>query len=224
MRVRSEGGSVASVAVMAFLGLALFGALAFGLWANSQKSTYKNNLDTKISAAVSEALAKQEKELSDKYTQEAKKPSKVFKGPVTYGSISFEYPKSWSAYVDLSSSSQPINAYFHPNEVPGINGQTKAHYALRVELVDNLYSDVIGQLGGGIKEGKITANAFVPEKLRSTSNVQPGTRFDGEITQDVSGAMVAIQTRDKTLKIYTESKDYLNDFNNVVLPSLTFAP
>ncbi len=224
MRVRTQGGSIASVAVIGLLGLALFGALGFGFWANQGKADYQNNFDTKVASSVSEALAKQEEELGQKYNDEAKKPNKTFKGPVTYGSIVFEYPKTWSAYVDLSSSSQPINAYFHPNEVPGVSGQSDINYALRVELVDNVYSQVIQELSTGLKEGSVTANAFVPEKLKSIPNVQPGTRFDGAIEDKVDGAMVAIQTRDKTLKIYTQSKDYLNDFNNVVLPSLTFAP
>ncbi len=224
MRVRSQGGSIATVALIGFLVLALFGALGFGLWANKGKTDYKSNFDSKVSVAVSEALGKQEKELAEKYSEEAKKPNKTFKGPVTYGSIVFDYPKTWSAYVDLSSTSQPINAYFHPNEVPGTGGQTMTHYALRVELVNSVYSQVIQQLSSGIKDSSLTASAFVPEKLKSTSNVQPGTRFDGQIEKEVDGALVAIQTRDKTLKIYTQSKDYLNDFNNVVLPSLTFAP
>jgi hypothetical protein len=35
---------------------------------------------------------------------------------------------------------------------------------------------------------------------------------------------VVIKVRDKTLKIYTESPQYLSDFNNIVLKSLSFAP
>ncbi len=224
MQVRSQGGSVATVAIISILVLALFGSLAFGLYAAKGRADYKNNVEYKVSAAVAEALAKQEKELGKKYEEESKKPTKTFKGPVTYGSIVFDYPKTWSAYVELSNSSQPINAYFYPLEVPGTDGQTKVKYALRAELVNSVYSEVIKQLSNGIKEGKVTANAFIPEKMKSTANLQPGTRFDGQFEQDTDGAMVAIQTRDKTLKIYTESKDFINDFNNVVLPSLTFAP
>jgi len=36
--------------------------------------------------------------------------------------------------------------------------------------------------------------------------------------------MLIIRVRDKTLKISTQSNDYLNDFNNIILSSLTFAP
>ena len=53
--------------------------------------------------------------------------------------------------------------------------------------------------------------------------------INGPITQDQNGngqtgAMLIIPVRDKTLQIYTESSDYLSDFNNIVLPSLTFVP
>jgi hypothetical protein len=36
--------------------------------------------------------------------------------------------------------------------------------------------------------------------------------------------MVIIKVRDKTLEIYSESADYQDDFNNIVLASLSFAP
>jgi hypothetical protein len=36
--------------------------------------------------------------------------------------------------------------------------------------------------------------------------------------------MVVIKVRDKTLKIYTESTDYMSDFNDIVLKNLTFSP
>jgi hypothetical protein len=36
--------------------------------------------------------------------------------------------------------------------------------------------------------------------------------------------MLVIKVRDKTLEISTESNDYLNDFNNIILASLTFVP
>ena len=48
MRVRSQGGSIASVAVTGLLVLALFGALGFGFWANQGRADYKNKFDTKL--------------------------------------------------------------------------------------------------------------------------------------------------------------------------------
>jgi len=62
--------------------------------------------------------------------------------------------------------------------------------------------------------------------MKGTTNVVAGTYLNGQINQhdqDQRGAMVVIKVRDKTLQIYTESNDYLNDFNQV-LSSLTFAP
>jgi len=64
--------------------------------------------------------------------------------------------------------------------------------------------------------------------MQGVANVQPGTRLDGAINQTQTGAqngsLVVIKIRDKTLKIYTESTDFVGDFNNVILSNLTFVP
>ncbi|MEK7096314.1 MAG: hypothetical protein AAB896_03435, partial [Patescibacteria group bacterium] len=132
------------------------------------------------------------------------------------------YPKTWSGYVDESVSSQPINGYFHPAIVPGL--QSKAAYALRVELVDTDYSSVLGQHDSEIKDGSTKASAYIPPKMVAVTNVQPGIRLDGVLDSSTSGSMIIIKVRDKTLQVYTQSNDFLNDFNNTILTSLTFAP
>jgi hypothetical protein len=95
-------------------------------------------------------------------------------------------------------------------------------------LVTGNYAQIVQQLNSQVKLGKIKAAAYVPPKVNGVANVQPGTRFDGQLVQTnagpLTGSMVVIQVRDKVLKIYTLSNSYLNDFNNIVLPSLTFIP
>ncbi len=51
-----------------------------------------------------------------------------------------------------------------------------------------------------------------------------GTRLDGLLEPDREGSMVIFPLRDKTLKISTESKEFEDDFNNIVLQRLTFVP
>lgn len=222
MSAKNQNGSVLSVFLIVILVLGLLGALGFGLWANSGRQDYKNNADVKIAAAVKVVKDAQAAELQRGFDELSKSPSKTFQSGVSSGSVTFSYPKSWSAYVDESSNTQPINGYFHPNQVPGV--QSKASYALRVEMVSTDYSQVVNGLSSKTKDGTLKAAAYIPPKMAGQANVQPGTRFDGPIDQDKTGSMVVIKVRDKTLKIYTESVDFLSDFNNIILPSLTYLP
>lgn len=216
-------------ALFAIIALAvlLVVSLAFGAWAYGGRQDYKNNTDKKIASAVSNAKTAQAAQLQQQFNEQSKNPNKTFKGPATYGSVSFNYPKTWSAYVDESDTNEPINAYFYPDQVPGINSQ--AAYALRVELVNIDYANVLQQFNANLTAGLSTAAAYVPPKMKNTANIQPGTRLDGAIGQGnsggiINGSMVILKVRDKTLQVYTQSTDFLNDFNNTILPSLTFAP
>jgi hypothetical protein len=218
----SAGGGAKNTIIILLLIILLVASLGFGGWAYSQMLSYKNDTDKKISSAVASAKAAQAKEVQDAFD---KANTKQFKGSSNYGSVSFSYPKTWSAYVDTSGGSQPINAYFHPDQVPGISG--KSAYALRVELVSSDYSQVVQQYSGAIKDGTVTSRAYMPPKLGGVTNAQPGTLLSGQINSSDNtqrGSALIIRVRDKTLKISTQSNDYLNDFNNVILTSLTFAP
>jgi hypothetical protein len=200
-------------------------SLIFGGWAFSKMQDYKTNSDKKTKAAVASAVlaAQQAQKVQD--DQDNKSPNKTFQGSPTYGSISFNYPKTWSAYVDTTNTSEPINAYFQPDVVPGI--QSKTAYALRLELLSTDYSQIVQQLSSQIQQGNLTAKAYLPPKLNGVTNVQPGTLFSGQInSQDTTqrGTLLVIKVRDKTLQISTQSNNYLSDFNNTVLASLSFAP
>jgi hypothetical protein len=217
-----QDGSALTLVLIAVLVCGLLGSLIFGLTAYQGKQDYKTKSDDKSAAAVSAALSAQKFELQKSFDEQSKSPYKTFKGPVTYGTITFNYPKSWSAYVEQGDTSKPINAYFYPDQVPGTQSDTA--YALRVELNDSAYDQAVSQFSDSVKTGKLTATAYIPPKLNGVANVQPGTLLSGAISDNKTGSMLIIQTRDKTLQIYTESKDFVSDFNNVILPSLTFAP
>lgn len=214
--------SFKSTLIIVILILALAAALAFGYWSFTSRQDYKNSSDKKIAAAVAGALAAQKSSLQKQFDDQSKQPFKTYSGSSTYGSISFNYPKTWSAYVDETSTNEPINGYFHPNQLPGL--QSGAAFALRVELVDTTYDQVMGQYASQIKSGSVTSSAYIPPKVAGVANVLPGSRLSGAINQNQVGSMVVMKVRDKTLQIYTESNDYLNDFNNIILPSLSFVP
>ncbi len=209
------------------LGVLLIASLAFGYWAFSGRQDYKNNTDKKVSAAVAAAQTAQAAKLQAQFDEQSKSPYKTYTGSATYGSVSFNYPKTWSAYVDETGNTQPIDGYFYPGQVPGIEGSTA--YALRVELVNDDYATVLNQFQSNIQNNSVKASAYLPPKMKGVANAQVGTRFDGVIGQNQQGAsqtgsMVVLKVRDKTLQIYTQSNDYLPDFNNIILASLTYSP
>lgn len=221
---RDQQGSVAALAVIAVLAVLLILTAIFAFSTYSTGQDYKNNSDKKAAAAVEKAKAEQAKELQAKFDEEYKKPNLTYKGPPAYGSVTFDYPKTWSAMV-AEGGSQLLNGYFYPQIVPGTESDTA--FALRVEVVDTPYSQVVEQYESEITSGRLKARAYIPPKMEAVANTQPGLRYDGDFSDGLaakSGSMVVIQVRDKTLKIYTEAVNFRSDFDNTVLPSLTFLP
>jgi hypothetical protein len=210
---------------LVIVSLLLVLALAFGIWAFGGRQDYKNNVDKKIAVAIAAAKKDQAAQLQAQFDEQSKSPYKTFNGSATYGSVSFQYPKTWSAYVN-SDSNQPVNAYFFPGEVPGTDSQIA--YPLRVELVNTDYSQVLQQFTSQISQGNLKASAYIPPKMKDKTNVLPGTRFDGAIGQsgnnDIVGSLVVIKVRDKTLQISAQTQAAVKDFDNIILPSLTFVP
>jgi hypothetical protein len=219
---RTGKGSLVTTVVLVLL---LIAAIGFGGWAYSKMLDYKNNSDQKAAAAVASSKKQITDQLQAQFDQQSKQPYKTFTGSPTFGSITFNYPKSWSAYVDSTDSNEPINGYFHPDVVPGVNSKTA--YALRVELVSDDYSQVLQNFQSSASQGGLTAKAYVPPKMQGAANVTAGTYLSGQINpqdQTQIGNMVIIKVRDKTLEIYSESAAFADDFNNTVLSSLTFVP
>lgn len=206
------------------LAVLLAATTGFGYWAFMGMQDYKNNADKKVAAAVAAAEKAQAAKLQAGFDEQSKAPHRTYSGSPTYGSISFSYPRTWSAYVDESSGSQPIDGFFHPVQVPST--QSESPFALRLELINQEYTDAVGRFQSGIDTGKVKASAYLPPKLKDTANATPGMLLTGDVLQDSKsqGTMLIIKVRDKTLQVYTESNSYAEDFNSIILPSLAFAP
>lgn len=216
---KSSRKSLAAIIILAVL---LVASLVFGYSSYTKGQDYKNNSDEKSAVAVEAAKKAQAAELQVSYDEQAKTPHKTYQSSAVAGSVTFSYPKTWSAYVDETSAAQLINGYFYPGQVP--SAQSPTAFALRVEMVSTDYSQIVAQYAAQIKKGTLTATAYVPPKMVGVANVQAGTRFDGALDKNKTGSMVVIKVRDKTLKISTESNNFLSDFNGAILASLKFSP
>ncbi len=130
------------------------------------------------------------------------------------GRVSFNYPKTWSVYIDNPGNGGTYAAYLNKDQVPSVNGNNK--FGLRVSILDQNYSQVLQQYQGLLQSGALRSSV-------AQASGYNGTRLDGHFTPQVNGAAVIFKVRDKTLVLQTDLQSYVPDFNNVV-KSLTFNP
>jgi len=218
MRNNQAGFINALLIALIACGVALLALVGFGAWAYGSRQDYKLNSDKKSATAA--AAAKEKTQAADAvlYAEQAKNPLKTHVGPDAFGSVTVQYPKTWSAYV-IENSGTPMNNYFHPDIVPDTNKTTNA-YALRVQIVQSSYAAVMTQYNGLAVAKRVTVN---PYKLPKVPSIV-GSRVDGQITAQKQGSMIVLPLRNVTLQISTESQDFENDFNTIILPNLTFSP
>jgi hypothetical protein len=218
--LRSESG-MANILIGPFiLTVILFLAAAgFGAWAYSGMQDYKTNADQKIAVAVADAKKTEDTAKDAEFAQKEKYPLQSYTGPSTYGSVTLTYPKSWSAFVtEQPTGTAVVDGYFYPHIVPGFYSGTS--YALRVQIVQQTYSNEIHKYDGPLRSGKAQAT---PYRFAKQPDIL-GTRIDGLLTPTQKGSVVMVPIRDKTLEIWTEADTYVNDFNTIILPSVAFTP
>lgn len=200
--------------------LLLIGAGIFGYWAYTGREDYKNNVDQKVSAAVTLARQQEAAVKEEEFIQREKLPFRTYNGPGDFGSITISYPKTWSAYIsDDGSGSTPVDGYLHPSVVPSTTNQNNM-FALRVQVLSQNYSDVIATFSSKVQSKMATVSPYALPKVPSVV----GVRVEGQIVGNKTGNMVALPLRDKTLEIWTEGNQYRNDFNNNILPNFSFVP
>lgn len=210
-------GSVLVILSIIFLVIGLLGAIGFAVWAFSERQDYKNNVNSKIITAVQANTKKVQAEDATAFAEELKNPLKTFVGPEAFGTINISYPKTWSVYAIAGGGNSPVDLYAYPDVVPSVNDQASS-FALRVQVVEQKYSAVLQQYSGQQKQGKLAVVPYVLPKVPGVT----GVRLDGQLTQNKQGSMVILPIRDKTLKIWTESNTFLDDFNDKILPNASF--
>ncbi len=215
----NEKGSTNVLLVPLILTILFFlAALVFGFWAFSSRQDYKNNVDKKIATAVEVAKQETATQKDNEFIEKEKLPLKEYSGPSSYGSVKVKYPKTWSAYVDETSSKAPVDAYFHPNFVPSIDSDS-ASFALRLQVVDRTFDQEVRQFDSDVSKGKTKAKSYKPVNVEGVV----GLRLDGEIIDKKRGTLILIKMRDKTLKIWTEADQFKKDFEDKILKNLTFS-
>lgn len=222
MKTLDQRGVLNALLIPLILVIIFFiGAAGFGYWAFSSRQDYKNNSDQKVAVAVEAAEERTQAADAKQYAEEAKRPLKTYVGPSSFGALTVQYPKTWSAHVieNVDNDSRPIDAYFHPDFVPDTGNQTKS-FALRIQLVGQSYDSVLDGYNGAAKNGKVTVAPYRLAKVPTAI----GSVVTGQIDSRKQGTMVVLPLRNMTLKIWADSSEYLPDLNNIILPNFSFTP
>lgn len=203
------------------LSLGLLGSGAFGVWAFGQRQDYKTNVDQKIAAAVAVNTKSVQAADAKTYAEQAQYPLKTFTGPEAYGSVVLTYPKTWSAYNASTSNSSgtPVDFYAHPDVVPAVSSDSSS-FALRMQVVNQQYATFTKQYANQLKQGTVAIKAYALPNNKTVT----GVRIDGQITTKKQGTIVLLPLRDKTLKIWTESTSYSDQFDKIILANARFTP
>jgi len=179
------------------------------VWALMNYFDQKNNVDTKVSAAVTTAVKDQADKDALEFEIADKKPNRQFSGPEDFGELRFDYPKTWSVYVANDATTDgAYEAYLNPVAVPTIDEETQ--FGLRVKIETKNYDKVIAEeYADLVKEGKLKSSVI-------KAGGQDATRVDGSFTDNIRGSAVIFKLRDKTVTLRTDADTFKTDFDAII--------
>lgn len=215
MNRREQGLASGLFLVVMTLGFIL--STAFAIWAFIGMQENQADLDKKIANATSVAVQQAETAKEAEFVERENKPFRSYSGTPTYGSLTFSFPKTWNVYAVNKDSGTLLDFYANPNLIPGLG--RNVNFAFRVQILDTPYETEAGKLDGSVKSGKITADPYRAPLVQS----ELGIYLRGEIVSGKQGVMVLLPQRDKTFKLWTETEEYIDEFDEI-METLTFIP
>lgn len=196
------------IVIAAGLGVLALGAIVFAVVTAIDASTKQQTIDAQIDQAVAAARKDQADQDEAKFAEQEKLPHRTFSGPEDFGSVSFEYPKTWSVFIEKDATTgNSFQAYLHPVAVPPV--EAKQRFALRVTIESKDYDRVVATYEPAVRKGDLRSSTV---KMGD----QTGTRLDGILASDIRGAAVIFKIRDKTLTLRTDADTFKNDFDALV--------
>ena len=197
---------VVSLIAVTFIGLFI--------WLFLQYSDVSEDVNSKIAVAVAEAKDEQAAQMEAEFTEREKLPYKTFSGPVDYGQLTFNYPKTWSVYVAADASNGgDYQAFFNPTQVNVVSKNTIN--ALSLTIRDEEFDDVASEYQKKMehKDSNLTMQAVT---INAKQDI-PANRYTGTIPgTDFNGIIVIFKIRDKTAVFQTDSQLFEQDFDNLL--------
>ena len=190
------------------LAILSIGAIAGAVWGILNYQDQKTNVDNKVGIAVVTAKKEQADVDEAKFAEREKEPNYQFVGPADYGRLTFNYPKTWSAFVNKDvTQGGTYEAYLNPVTVPPVSPTQQ--YALRVTIEEKSYDTVIASYAPLVKKGTLRSSAV-------SVDGNNGTRIDGSFSKDIRGSAVIYKIRDKTVTVRTDADTFKPDFDALI--------
>lgn len=207
-RTREQGAASRLFISTILLSIVATAAIGMATWGIINYMDQKNNVDGKVADAVAAAKKAQGDSDEIKFTARDKEPNREFVGPDDYGRLTFNYPKTWSVYVNKDASlGGTYEAYLNPVSVPPVTSTQQ--YALRVTIEQKDYAAVLTSYDAAVKKGDLKSSPV-------TANDTNGTRLEGKFSADIRGSAVIFKIRDKTLTLRTDADTFKPDFNALI--------
>ena len=218
---KNVGGLIKTI-VIVVLSLVAITFIGLFVWMFMRYDEAQTDVDYKISVAVAEAKDEQAQQDQIRQADEEKYPYRTFSGPADYGQLTFEYPKTWSVYIEADASNGgDFKAYLNPIEVNTVSDDTIN--ALRVSILDDSYEEIVGKYQKELnkKDSQLTMQSVTIGDVEKGTEVT-ANRYTGTIPgTDLSGYIVVFKIRDKTVVMQTDSVLFEEDFNKL-LGTITF--
>lgn len=196
---------IVSLVAVTFIGLFI--------WKYLEWDNVKTDVDGQIDAAIAVAVSENTTKLEDEFVEREKYPYKSFMGPADYGSVAFEYPKTWNLYVAKDAANGGnYEAYLNPGEVLPVSNTTIN--ALRVTIQDKAFDSVAKSYESSVKNGKLS---IVTRNIGgAVANV-----YTGDISNNIRGIVTIFKVRDKTVVLQTDSELFADEYYKL-LDTVTF--
>ena len=210
----SGSSNIIKIIIIVFFALTtgIAGYFTFDFY--SKYTEAKTDLDQKIATAVAAAERDKTAELEEAFAEREKNPYKTFAGPEDYGSLTFEYPKTWSVYIEKDTTTDDeFIAYLNPVQVN--QRPTENINALRVIIRTRSYDEAVEDYRGEIEEGLVEASTL--QVAGETANVFKATAKN----ENWQGKVVLIRIRDKVVWLETDAEIFFDEFDKI-LSSVTY--
>lgn len=197
--------SLIETIVLVFVSIIAVVFIGLFAWKYIEWDAVKTDIDGQIDKAVATAKAEQATELEAEFAEREKYPYLIFTGPADYGSLSFEFPKTWNVYIAKDASNGgDFEAYLNPGEVQPVS--TTTINALRVTIKDQAFDTAIRSYDSYVNSGKLTLNT----RLIGGSTI--ANVYTGELMSQLHGVMAAFKLRDKTVMLQTDASIFSDEF------------
>lgn len=194
---------IVSLIALTFIGLFI--------WMNMEYSDLTNTFEAKVSEKEAQARDAQFDLDQAKFAEDEKYPYKNFSGPVDYGELGFQYPKTWSVYIEADASKGgDFKAFLNPGQIDPVSNSTVN--ALRVTILNKAFDNVVADYQKNIDKKDAT---LAMESV--TVNGVTANRYTGTIPNtQLQGIIIIFKIRDKTAILQTDSVLFEEDFNKLV--------